>query len=675
LTQPGSADALQFPPRPRRAGVEVYQRAVRLLAAACLFSGLVVGHAAAQEPPDSLRLLPDTILAAVADTSQGAVKVDSLGVPLVESAPDSTAIPVDTFPAFPGPRMSGFESAVWFWDRGDLLSNRALTLTELVMQIPGVIGLRNGDYGTPATVIAFGGAGGRTRVFWDGVEMLALQGSVPDLSRIGLAALESVRVERDGGELRIEIITMQPLDAVPTTLIEVGTGDLRTNLLRVDFAHPNTLGGALTGTLDRLETRGPSLAEGGTLSGFGLRYGINSGNRGGITAELRRYATRTEVEGLLPSSTRADWNLRGRWVFDSGLTGEAYYGASTFKEEPDDDLFALEARRTQAGVRFALERGPLWASLGARRIGGGGGVPKFMLEAQAGGEIEGFISGDLRAVRSAWEDISTTQLKARVATVSRWGFRAFGSVDDGGRGLPFASSADEFNRAVFVRDSIIASTLVPDSTKPPAVIPDEPVAPLLRMTDRRTYRVGGSLTWRGITASGAYLSLQTDSLFPTGLPFDRNGVAVEGGTRTGYEVAVGLPLGKGWRFDAAYQTWDQELPYLPKATWDGELGFYGRFKESGNLEVWGALGVMGRDPMALREIDPAPETFPEDGSPPYIRVPFHQEWYAFIQVRVVSVSIFLRWENITGKDNNMDFPDRALPRFRTLYGIRWTLTN
>ena len=132
---------------------------------------------------------------------------------------------------------------------------------------------------------------------------------------------------------------------------------------------------------------------------------------------------------------------------------------------------------------------------------------------------------------------------------------------------------------------------------------------------------------------------------------------------------------RGWRFNAAYQSWDQELPYLPKATWDGELSYHGQFRKSGNLEVWTALGVTGRNPMALHEIDPAPETFPEDGSPAFLHVPFHQEWYAFIQIRVVSVSLFLRWENVAGKDDNMDFPDRALPRFRTLYGVRWILNN
>lgn len=344
-------------PRPERVGARAYRPTkLRVSAGLGVWVGLVVlgfGDAAGQEPPDSLPPPPpDT--AAVSDSTQ------------VE--PDSLAVVIDTFPAFPGSRASGFDSAVWEWNRRALLSNRALTLSELVMQIPGVIALRLGDYGTSATVIAFGGAGGRTRVFWDGIEMLALDGSVPDLSRIGLASLERVRVDRDGSELRIELFTLQALDAIPTTLIEIATGDLGTNLLRVDFAHPNTLGGALTFSLDRLETQGPSLEEGGTLSGFGLRYGINKGNRGGVTAELRRYSTETDLEGLVPATSRADWNIRGRWVFGSGLTGDAYWAASSFNEEPVGDAFALNARRDQLGLRLGIERGPAWAALAARGL-------------------------------------------------------------------------------------------------------------------------------------------------------------------------------------------------------------------------------------------------------------------------------------------------------------------
>ena len=69
------------------------------------------------------------------------------------------------------------------------------------------------------------------------------------------------------------------------------------------------------------------------------------------------------------------------------------------------------------------------------------------------------------------------------------------------------------------------------------------------------------------------------------------------------------------------------------------------------------------------------ETVGEDGLPVAVDVPFNQSWYFRIQVRVVSLRIFIRWENFTVREENRDFPNRTLPKSRVMYGIRWTLWN
>ena len=61
--------------------------------------------------------------------------------------------------------------------------------------------------------------------------------------------------------------------------------------------------------------------------------------------------------------------------------------------------------------------------------------------------------------------------------------------------------------------------------------------------------------------------------------------------------------------------------------------------------------------------------------PDLVVVPFSEEWYTHIQVRIVTLNLFIRWENIRGKSDNVDFPDRQQPRFRTIYGIRWVMNN
>jgi len=649
-------------PRSRWAGASW----LRVLA---VLLGTGVRPLGAQEPPDTIAP-PDTV-ARPADTAQ--VVADSARA-LPDSLEADSTVAIDTFPRFSGPRDHGYGAGVWEWTREELLSNRAFTLTELLSQIPGVIALRGGDFGAPTTVLGFGAAAGRIRVFLDGFEMTALETSTLDLSRLGLAALERVRAERLGTGLRVELETHQPLDPSPTTLIEVGTGDLRTDLLRGDFAHPNALGGSLTFSFDRLDTQGPGLEESGSHSGFGLRYGIHRGNRGGIVFSLRRYTAESDLDLYLPSTTRGDWHLRGRWALTPELMVDAFWGGSSYQVNVEADTFELSVSRRQAGLRVGWESGSVWSSAAGRffELGDGEGLPDFTLEGRTGVRVPELLTAEGRFTRESWADESTTSYAVRATSRPVFGFRAFGSYADDRRGLPFAGGLERFRRDVMVRDSLQS---VSDTAQTPPAVPDAPVMPALRITDRTSYRLGGSVDWRGIHASGAYLKVVADSLHPTGLQFDGGGPVLEGGERTGYEVALGLPLGKGFRIDAAYQKWQEDWPYMPAATWDGQVAYHGVFKESGNLEVWGRVGVNGRDPMRLRLLDPTPETVPEDGSPALQSVPFYQDWYGFVQVRIVTVSIFVRWENIAGKEDNMDIPGRTLPRFRTLFGVRWAMRN
>ena len=60
--------------------------------------------------------------------------------------------------------------------------------------------------------------------------------------------------------------------------------------------------------------------------------------------------------------------------------------------------------------------------------------------------------------------------------------------------------------------------------------------------------------------------------------------------------------------------------------------------------------------------------------PDLIEVPLSEEWYFNIQVRIVTLNLFIRWENVRRKIN-IDFPNRTQPQVRTLYGIRWTMNN
>jgi hypothetical protein len=72
---------------------------------------------------------------------------------------------------------------------------------------------------------------------------------------------------------------------------------------------------------------------------------------------------------------------------------------------------------------------------------------------------------------------------------------------------------------------------------------------------------------------------------------------------------------------------------------------------------------------------PITETLEGELEPVLTTVPEYKEWYVMLQVRIVSVRIFVRFENLGTKRDNFDFPGRIQPATRSMYGIRWVLLN
>ena len=647
---------------------------VSLALTAVIFSAAFIPSATVAQIPGIAGPPPDTVLAAAdsAGRAPGLAEADSSAIPADSMAilADSSTILADSFAILadsgrvaptrlpvissgPGP---SYGLGVWSWDRDALLSTRAVTLAELVALIPGVIALKGGDYGTPVTVMSFGAGGGRVRVMWDGFEWVPLDGGVPDLSRIGLAGLDEVRVERHPGELRIELRTREPTAPDPASLVHVGTGDLGTNLLSGVFVHPNAFRGAFTLAFDRVETRGPGLDAGGSLSGFALRYAVSRGDRGGVVAEMRRFAPRTDVADLVTGLTRNDWNVRARWRLAEGLIGEGYWGASSLAGGPEEPVFgALDIRRTQLGLRTKYTVGDLWAQGSARRFSGHG-VPGENYEVAAGGARASVASwdGSLRVGR--WAGRYATSWRARIETAPLRGFSLFASYEDGETGAPFVSEYEAYLRSLRLG---------------PPLQPDPIEKPRPRFTNRTGVRAGGRLSWRGLNLSGAWLSMEVDSLRPLGLALDPDGISSPGGDRMGFEATASIPLPlPGFVLEGAVQAWNGDLAYLPKRLWDGALTYHRIFKESRNLELWGGLGLTSRDPMPIGIL----ESGVDPAVPDLMVVPLSEEWYTHIQVRIVTLNVFIRWENIRGSDN-VDFPNRQQPRFRTLYGVRWVMSN
>jgi hypothetical protein len=519
--------------------------------------------------------------------------------------------------------------------------------------------VRGGDYGTPALVTAFGATGGRVRVFLDGFELLPLDEGVPDLSRIGLVGLASVRLVRGLGGLVIELESHRIGDPRPLSIVEAGTGALRTNLLRGTFVHPRALGGSLGVGLERVDTRGPRGAESGAQTGAWLRYTLHRGDDAGLRFELRTADAESDLEEYPPSVSRRDWAVRGRYRLREGLVAEAFTGASSI-DGGGDDLTPLEATRRQHGVRVGLEVAGGWARA-AYRLASGPDLPSRTLELEAGADLPlGGFAGRLSRDNWAGRGATLTSLAAWTAPV--FGLSAFASWEDGTSGglipaprVPIEEEPAEEEEG---------------EEEPP---PEEPApAPTHRFTERTGVRLGAAAHVGPLSLSAARVSLEADSLVPFGFLPDREGLAAPGGRFNGIEVwtRLALPL-NGFGLYGSLVRWDRGGLYLPERLYTGGLDYHGLPMESGNLEIWASAGVEGRDPMLTAlpvEGDPT--------SPPVLQeVPFGQSWHAFVQLRIVTVRIFIRFENLTVRENNQDIPGRVLPGARVIYGVRWTLWN
>lgn len=627
-------------------------------------------------PPGELP--PDSVRARLAAATGGGAEFE----PVVQVLPRNV-------PNARGGAPSRPETGIWEFDREALLDTHALTLHDLLSFVPGIVLLRGGDYGNPVAATSAGLGPGQIRVFRDGVEDPPIEGGTVDLGRVALAGLESVRVERRPGELRIHLESLRIADVQPYTLLDVSTGDLQTNTFRATFAHPDVVGGTLLLALDRLDTDGPGREEPGAVYGTYLRYALFPSEGRGISFHYRgRTAQRAEGVYRPREVNRSDFGVRGAWEFDETLTLEAFgsrtsIGPGGEAQEGADTLLQAEAR-SLLGARASAEWKSIWARAEGR-VHGGDGWPSAVLGADAGGVLEGLGGATIAIEHERWSGgDSGRSLHGRVWTEPRWGLSLFAEAQDATRGIPRVvrpvsepededpdDGEDPVGRFLDPRGPGPAGawSAFQDEGDPPGGLPDQESDPV-RFGERRGARVGIRGQMGALDVSGAYLHAEADSLAPLGLPFDRDGATVQGGVRSGFEVQAHVPLDwlrNGLFVSGHAQFWESapQWRYHPDRSWAGVLGWHHTGYDS-NLEVWFDAGARGRDGMAV----------PVAGSDTGLEtVPPSLSWFARLQFRIVTVRVFVHWENFTLRDNLQDFPNRMLPQTRAVYGIRWTMWN
>ena len=618
-------------------------------------------------PPDSLALAPDSVAPdSMALTDSTLLDAQVLLARDSAAAADSVLAP-HNLPDFTLAPSEGWKNGYLEWNHDEIMASAAASLGELLAEVPGVVAMLGGDYGAPVGLTSFGLGGGGVRIFRDGFELYPFAGGVPDLARIGLGGIERVRLARDLTTTRIDLYSTRNQHGRAFSLIEVGTGELDTNVFRGTLAAPRALGGSIAVALERTDTRGTGGNEPGNFSGSWLRYQWHRGDALGVALDYRNMRSETELTPLPSAVARSDWVVRARAQSSSGFTGEAYFGGSSHRLPEASDtagagpgVYLEGGSRSQLGARVAFARFGARTSAEFRRFGGGG-FSEWRLDGSAGWARPGVGGVEGRIEQSAWDEARPRALSARAWTSPLAGILSlFASIEQGSHGA----------RRGVVRETLSAGEVEDASELPGEMALPEPWFGVGERTGRRA---GARIEWRGVSLSGALLEISADTVFPLALANESEAVPLSSvSTREGAEYRVGLPVPgvTGLNLQGFYRAWDTYAPYLPETSYDGALVYHRSFLETGNFEWWWKVGVRGHSEMVV------PTLTEGDGTSRLpTRLPAFQYWYARTQARVLSVRVFVRWDNLLGNPDLQFFPDRTLPPWRTVFGIRWTMLN
>ncbi|MGH7556042.1 MAG: hypothetical protein ACREMQ_23815 [Longimicrobiales bacterium] len=557
--------------------------------------------------------------------------------------PDS-ALPPPQFVQLSGQWTARRSAGTWYWNRLDLAASGAVTLLELLNNVPGIVTLRTGMFLQPEVASAFGGTAPRLEVELDGYVLDPLAGSALDLSEIGLVELSEVLVERHLDVLRIRLRSAAAEDARVYSRVEASIGEPTANLFRGIFLAPRLLVGPLGFAIERMDTDGSEGREPADSFNGWLKWGWLRAS-GGIQLELRRTRLDREPRSPWPETRkRDDIIMRGRARLAQSFAVEGYVGRSTIDLEPIDTVpglpdslraKSLERESAQGGVSARLSLPGVWLE-GAVRRRHLEQLPGLQTELGAGIGRTGIGAVDGRLSYATWRNApSTLALSVRGEAGPFLGLRPFAEWTTGERGAPLYN------------DTLGLGVLT---------------------DDRSGYRLGAEGSFKGFFASAALVHLQTDSVPAFRLPFDSAAVRFPGGSVTGWELYGRIPLYKEWlAATGSYLQWTSGTRwiYMPARMGRGALELRASPLASGNLEFIGRLEGLYRSAMPV----------PDPNDPTTLTtVPARTLLNGYLQIRIIDVRIFIRSDDMTGA-NAEDLLGRVIRGPRLIYGVQWQFWN
>lgn len=546
------------------------------------------------------------------------------------------------------PAAIGARNGPQSWNRDELFASGALTLGELLEQVPGVTHMTAGFIIAPATLAWHGDPGG-VRVFVDGVEreeVTIRNGGVTDFSLVPLSSLEFVSLEETAGELRVHARTWRVDRTTASTRTDVLTGSENLNLFRGFFGKRASNGIAVQLGAQQVSTLSVPGMDGQALGAF-ARLGWAAGSWSVDATMLRQGLDRSVGARYLTPGSPEPANGTALPAFN-GSTSTSYLRLAWKSPDAAGPWAQLVGATLGSGLRHGTTGTSSSAATTDTAASGDTTASETQYMAQAGinrGRLR--LNGELR-LRSLDGTGSTAPLVRAEYADARYALSASAGTRFGGASVwDVRAQASPFE---WLRLS--ASDGVSQPSAGGRTRAGSSVAASIRVRDR----------WIGAGAirvdGGAVLApVELDTVVRTvGSPAGKALV-----------VSAGGPLWRGWQFQTDAVEWDAAAPFRPQTQANTRVSFssdfHDRFPRS-NFHLLAALTDEFRSrlyvPTAADPVGQAAKGFNVLGT--------------LLEIRISTAVISWSYRDMTGSYYET-FPGYLMPRITSVYGIRWEFWN
>ena len=531
-----------------------------------------------------------------------------------------------------------------------MFASGALTVGDLLSQVPGVTILTTGFILAPA-VVAWYGDPGRVRVFIDGVERDAVNvrnRGVTDFAALPMFAFEDVKLERTAGELRVHLRTWRVDRTTPATRTDIMSGSENLNMYR---------------------------------GYFGLRF-----NNGAVIQVAGQQHSTVSPGGMdgdaLGAMARVGW-ARGDWSVDGSLLRQGLNRSSGARfRAAVPQLNVLPPFKGSEGLGYLRVAwrdpevdGP-WLQLIASTVYAG---------ENNSSTNQGSLIGSTTTTAIPGDSVDTTASRAQytvAAGITKWGLRL--STTNRLRSINGKSYVSPGGRAEYASRLLtvsafgergVDSTIRTDLLARLQPLPWLDVGASLSRAAPKNASLGPAVTFSrleaGVRLRGRWLSagLVTRSVGLVAPPVELDSAlyAVTSPASNGKIVDFRGELWRGFSLDVDAINWDAAFAYKPQTQVHTRLWFESSFLKTFPRHTF-HLSVAGTYDYRSATYVPGP------ASPIGQTTRGAGALGSLLEIRIGTAVISWQTRNMMGEIFET-YPGYVMPRLVNIYGLRWEFWN